>query len=48
MFCVIVITVWKGFPFYGLVILAALQTVPRTCTRRPASTARRPGPASAT
>ena len=26
--CVIVITVWKGFPFYGLVILAALQTVP--------------------
>ena len=27
MFCVIVITVWKGFPFYGLVILAALQTV---------------------
>src|SRR3954469_4992034 len=27
MACVIVITVWKGFPFYGLVILAALQTV---------------------
>jgi multiple sugar transport system permease protein len=26
--CVIVITVWKGFAFYGLVILAALQTVP--------------------
>ena len=26
--CVIVITVWKGFPFYALVILAALQTVP--------------------
>ena len=25
--CVIVITVWKGFPFYALVILAALQTV---------------------
>ncbi len=28
--CVIVITVWKGFPFYGLVILAALQTVDGT------------------
>ena len=27
--CVILITAWKGFPFYSLVILAALQTVPQ-------------------
>lgn len=26
--CVILITAWKGFPFYSLVILAALQAVP--------------------
>lgn len=26
---VVVITAWKGFPFYSLVILAALQTVPK-------------------
>jgi multiple sugar transport system permease protein len=26
--CVVLATVWKGFPFYSLVILAALQTVP--------------------
>jgi multiple sugar transport system permease protein len=26
--CVILITAWKGFPFYSLVILAALQSVP--------------------
>lgn len=28
MLCVVLITAWKGFPFYSLVILAALQTVP--------------------
>lgn len=28
MFSVVLITAWKGFPFYSLVILAALQTVP--------------------
>ncbi len=28
MISVILITAWKGFPFYSLVILAALQTVP--------------------
>ena len=28
MLSVILITAWKGFPFYSLVILAALQTVP--------------------
>ncbi len=28
----IVITAWKGFPFYSLVILAALQTVPNELT----------------
>ena len=28
MICVILITAWKGFPFYSLVILAALQSVP--------------------
>ncbi len=27
MACVVLITAWKGFPFYSLVILAALQTV---------------------
>jgi multiple sugar transport system permease protein len=26
---VVVVTAWKGFPFYSLVILAALQTVPK-------------------
>lgn len=26
--CVVLITAWKGFPFYSLVILAALQSVP--------------------
>lgn len=26
---VIVVTAWKGFPFYSLVLLAALQTVPK-------------------
>ena len=25
---IVVVTVWKGFPFYSLVLLAALQTVP--------------------
>ncbi|CAN5846910.1 sugar ABC transporter permease [soil metagenome] len=29
MVSVILITAWKGFPFYSLVILAALQTVPQ-------------------
>lgn len=29
---VVLITAWKGFPFYSLVILAALQTVPRELT----------------
>ena len=28
MLSVVLITAWKGFPFYSLVILAALQTVP--------------------
>lgn len=28
LFSVILITAWKGFPFYSLVILASLQTVP--------------------
>jgi multiple sugar transport system permease protein len=32
MFCVVMITAWKGFPFYSLVILAALQTVPPDLT----------------
>jgi multiple sugar transport system permease protein len=32
MLCVILITAWKGFPFYSLVILAALQTVPSELT----------------
>jgi multiple sugar transport system permease protein len=32
MLCVILITAWKGFPFYCLVILAALQTVPSELT----------------
>lgn len=29
---VVLITAWKGFPFYSLVILAALQTVPHELT----------------
>jgi multiple sugar transport system permease protein len=29
---VVLITAWKGFPFYSLVILAALQTVPNELT----------------
>jgi multiple sugar transport system permease protein len=29
---VVLITAWKGFPFYSLVILAALQTVPAELT----------------
>jgi multiple sugar transport system permease protein len=29
---VVLITAWKGFPFYSLVILAALQTVPQELT----------------
>lgn len=32
MVSVILITAWKGFPFYSLVILAALQTVPHELT----------------
>lgn len=32
MLCVVLITAWKGFPFYSLVILAALQTVPSELT----------------
>jgi multiple sugar transport system permease protein len=32
MICVVLITAWKGFPFYSLVILAALQTVPSELT----------------
>ncbi|MGI8477770.1 MAG: carbohydrate ABC transporter permease [Thermomicrobiales bacterium] len=32
MVCVVLITAWKGFPFYSLVILAALQTVPGELT----------------
>jgi multiple sugar transport system permease protein len=28
-FSVVLVTAWKGFPFYSLVILAALQTVPK-------------------
>lgn len=28
-FSVVLVTAWKGFPFYSLVILAALQAVPR-------------------
>jgi multiple sugar transport system permease protein len=28
MLSVVLITAWKAFPFYGLVLLAALQTVP--------------------
>jgi multiple sugar transport system permease protein len=29
MLSIVLITAWKGFPFYSLVILAALQTVPQ-------------------
>ena len=32
MISVILITAWKGFPFYSLVILASLQTVPHELT----------------
>jgi multiple sugar transport system permease protein len=32
MISVVLITAWKGFPFYSLVILAALQTVPHELT----------------
>ena len=43
---VIVATVWRGFPFWFVSILAALQTVPTSSTRRPRSTAPTPGSAS--
>ena len=40
-----VANIWRGIPFFAVSILAGLQAVPRTCTRRPRSTA--PGRSSA-
>jgi len=36
---VIIATVWRGFPFWCISFLAALQTVPASSTKRPRSTA---------
>ena len=43
---VIIATVWRGFPFWFISLLAALQAVRPISTRRRGSTARMPGSAS--
>jgi len=39
MIAVLVVDIWKTTPFMALLILAGLQMIPRTSTRRPRSTA---------
>ncbi len=45
---VIIVGIWKNVGFYMVIYLAGLQTIPPESTRRPGSTAPRPGSGSAT
>ena len=45
---VVLVEVWQNTPFMMLVLLAGLQSIPRSCTRAPGSTGPPPGRASGT
>ena len=45
---IIVINIWRGLPFYGITLLAGLQTILPNCMRQPPSTARAAGSGFAT